>query len=395
MTDQQSRPGPEPDDAQPATRLPKRDYILLPLLALATALFMFGASEVLTRLIWAEQEKDSCAVEDPIAGNHFKANCTARTKNAEGPWATYRRNECGYLSQTSCGTKPQGAIRIAIVGSSLSEALHIPYEQSYFALAAQELGRVSHRTIDVQNLAVPASGPVDSYRQIPAALALKPDVVVYLISPIELMTNFDQKQVSERNNPRPIDSTTEKHLPGGAMRKLQSFLTGSRTIVVAQHFLFQDKDAYLRLYLLYGDKGDFLRQPLTPAWQQRFTDIDLIIGDMADKLRAAGVPFVVVAIPSRAEAALLSSRNLPAHVDPFAFGRQIQAVAAKHGAGYVDVMDAFSRIPKAESLYYAVDGHPAAGAQKVIADNLSRKLEDGTIPALSRPATQPAQVRER
>jgi hypothetical protein len=356
---------------------------------------MFGASEILTRLIWTAQEKDSCAVVDPIAGNHFKANCTARTKNAEGPWATYRRNECGYRSETSCGPKPQGAIRIAIVGSSLSEAMHIPYDQTYFALTSQELSRTYHRTIDVQNLAVPASGPVDTYRQVPEALALKPDVVVYLISPIELMTNFDSKQVSERNNPRRSDSTTEAHLPGGAMRRLQSFLIGSRTIVVAQHFLFQDTDTYLRLYLLYGDKGDFLRQPLTPAWQQRFADIDLIIGDMADKLRAAGVPFVVVAIPSRAETALLSSRNLPPHVDPFAFGRQIQAAAAKHGAAYVDVMDAFSRIPKAESLYYAVDGHPAAGAQKVIADQLSKTLQDGIIPALSRPATQPGQIRER
>ncbi len=394
MTDPEYRPDPEPFDAQP-TRLPKRDFVLLPLLALATALFLFAASEIVTRLFWKQQEIDSCAVVDPIAGNHFKANCTARTKNAEGPWATYRRNECGYRSETSCGPKPPDAIRIAIVGSSLSEALHVPYKQTYFALASEELSRILHRTVDVQNLAVPASGPVDTYRQLPEALALKPDVVVYLISPIELMTNFDQKQVLERNNPRRIGSTSKKHPPGGAMRKLQSFLTGSRTMVVAQHFLFQDTDTYLRLYLLYGDKGDFLRQPLTPAWRQRFADIDLVIGDMADKLRAAGVPFVVVAIPSRAETALLSSPNLPPHVDPFAFGRQIQAVAAKHGAGYVDVMDAFSRIPKSESLYYAVDGHPAAGAQKVIADNLARKLLDGTIPALSRPAMSPAQIRER
>ncbi len=394
MTNQDSRPNPDPQDAQQST-LPKRDYVLLPLLALATALFMFGASEILTRFIWKEQEIDSCAVVDPIAGNHFKANCSARTKNAEGPWAIYRRNECGYRSETSCGLKPQGAVRIAIIGSSLSEALHIPYDQTYFALTSRELSRIYHRPIDVQNLAVPASGPVDSYRQIPEALALKPDVVVYLISPIELMTNFDQKLVSERNNPRPVASKTEKRLPGGAMRRLQSFLIGSRTIVVAQHFLFQNKDTYLRLFLMYGDKGDFLRQPLTPAWQQRFADIDLVIGDMADKLRAAGVPFVVVAIPSRAETALLSSRNLPPHVDPFAFGRQIQEVTTRHGASYVDVMDAFSHIPKSESLYYAVDGHPAAGAQKVIADSLSRKLEDGIIPALSRPAAQPAQVRER
>jgi hypothetical protein len=394
MTEQESSPGPGPDDAQ-ATRLPKRDYFLLPLLAVATALCMFGASEILTRTIWPEQEKDSCAVADPIAGNHFRANCTARTKNAEGPWVTYRRNECGYLSDTSCGPKPQGVIRIAIIGSSLSEGLHVPNDQAYFALTSRELSRIYHRTIDVQNLAVPGSGPVETYRHVDEALALKPDVVVYLVAPLELMTNFDQKQVAERNNPRSIASAPKKQVIGGAMKRLQQFLSGSRTMLVAQHFLFQDKDTYLRLYLLYGDKADFLRQPLTPIWQQRFADFDLVLGDMADKVRAAGVPFVVLAVPSRAEAALLSSRNLPPHVDPFAFDRRIQAIAARHGVDYVDVMDAFSRIPMAENLFYPVDSHPAAGAQKVIADNLSRKLQDGIIPALARPATQPAQVRER
>ena len=126
----------------------------------------------------------------------------------------------------------------------------------------------------------------------------------------------------------------------------------SRTVLVAQHFLFQNRDTFIGMYMLYGDKADFLRQPFTPAWQQRFADLDLIIGDMADKLRAAGIPLVVIPAPSRAEAALLSScSSFVRNVDPSAFGRQqLEMIALKHGAVYVDLMAAFRDIPNSGEL---------------------------------------------
>ena len=85
-----------------------------------------------------------------------------------------------------------------------------------------------------------------------------------------------------------------------------------------------------------------------------------------------------------AEAALLSSPRLPPHVDPFAFGREVQTIASKHGAGYVDLMGPFSRIPNAENLYYVVDGHVTTEGNKMIAEELAQKLQDGSVPAFSR-----------
>jgi hypothetical protein len=131
----------------------------------------------------------------------------------------------------------------------------------------------------------------------------------------------------------------------------------------------------------YGDKADFLRQPLTPAWQQRFADMNVIISDISRKSRAAGVPLIVIPVPSRAEAAWLSSPQLPPHVDPFAFGRQVEQMVSDDGADYVDMMKPFSRIPNAEKLFFVVDGHLTADGQGVIAQNLVHKLLDGSIPA--------------
>ncbi len=178
------------------------------------------------------------------------------------------------------------------------------------------------------------------------------------------------------------------------MKRMEAALVESRTVLVAQHFLFQNRDTFIGMYI-YGDKADFLRSPFTPAWQQRFADLDLIIGDMADKLREAGIPLVVIPAPSRAEAALLSSPHLPPNVDPSAFGHQIEMIASKHGAVYVDLMAAFRDIPNSESLFYVVDGHATPEGQKVIAQILSRKLLDGSVPAFAHCTLQQNVARER
>lgn len=377
--------------------LPKRDYIRLPLVSLATILLIFGVSELLTRVIWAEHKEASCTVVDPVAGDHFKPNCTIRTKNAEGPWTTYQYNECGYRSATSCGPKPPGTLRIAILGSSVSQALYVPYDQTYFAQTAGDLSRSCDRPIDVQNLGVPGSSPIYAYRRVPEAMALHPDVVFYLLAPFDLEQRIDPQELAARNNPDRGQTSTKPavQLTVSPMKRMQATLVESRTVLVAQHFLFQNRDTFIRMYMLYGDKADFLRQPFTPAWQQRFADLDLIIGDMADKLRAARIPLVVIPAPSRAEAALLSSPQLPPNVDPSAFGRQIEMIASKHGAVYVDLMAAFRDIPNSESLFYVVDGHATPDGQKVIAQILSRKLLDGSVPAFARCTLQQNVARKR
>jgi hypothetical protein len=177
------------------------------------------------------------------------------------------------------------------------------------------------------------------------------------------------------------------------LNRLEHQIIQSRTLLVAQHFVFENRETYIRAYLMYGDKADYLRQPFTPAWQRRFADLDVTIGDIADRLHHAGVPLVILAVPSRAEAALLGSSQLPAHVDPLAFGRAIQAIASRHGAGYVDLMGPISRIPNAENLYYPVDGHVTPEGHKVIAQALAQKLQDGSVPAFSHCA--PPQSAER
>jgi hypothetical protein len=368
--------------SEPA-RLPRRDLLLLPLLSLLTILVMFGVSEILSRLIWPAQFSSACVVSDRVQGFRFKPNCSVRGKIPEGPWITYRYNECGYRSDNSCGPKPPGTIRIVILGSSVSQALHVPSEEAFFSRAATNLSHLCDRRIDVQSLGVPGSSPAYADRHVQEALALNPDVVIYLVVPYDLNQQMPPEGLAELGTPALTPYSAVAQPAASPLSRLEHLVVQSRTLLVAQHFVFQNRESFIRAYMMYGDKADYLRQPFTPAWQHRFADIDRTIGDIANMLHAAGVPLMIVAVPSRAEAALLSSPQLPAHVDPFAFGREIQTIASKHGAGYVDLMGPFSRLPNAENLYYVVDGHVTSEGHNVIAEEVVQKLQDGSVRAFS------------
>jgi hypothetical protein len=339
---------------------------------------MLSVSEISARIFWPAHPANSCLVLDPVNGNRHKTNCTARTKIAEGPWTINNYNECGYFSATSCKTKPTGSVRLVILGSSIGEGISVPYEQTFFSLASRALSRMCNRNIDVQNLCVEGLHPIQVLRRLKEAIELKPDVVLFILCPGDVA---EARELAVRNN---VASNSMSMLV-----KFKIWLKGmsleSRSVLLAQHFLLQNKDVLLRLHLGFGDK---IEQPSAPGWQQRFTDLDLIVAELAGQLRSEGVPLILVSVPSRPQAAMLGLRQLSPNVDPFAFGRQVDMIAAKHGAEYVDISEVFSHIPDSENLFYVVDGHPTAEGQKVIAQYIVQKLKDGSVPAFSHCAGQ-------
>jgi len=364
--------------------LPRRDYIILPLISLLTVLVLLAASEVCARIFWPAQPANSCLVLDAVDGNRYKTNCTSRSKIAEGPWTTSNYNECGYFSVTSCKTKPANAVRIVILGSSIGQGIRVPYEQTFFSLASTGLNRMCSRSIDVQNLCVEGLYPIQVLRRLGAAVELKPDVVLFILCPGDVA---EAEALAERKDV-PAPAKAAPNSPSVLVRCktwLKRMSLESRAMLLAQHFLLQNKDVLLRLHLAFGDK---IEQPHAPGWQQRFADFDRIVGRMAGQLRSEGVPLILVSVPSRPQAAMLGLRQLPPNVDPFAFGRQVDMIAAKHGAGYVDISEVFSHIPDSENLFYVVDGHPTAEGQKIIAQYVEQKLLDGSVPAFSYCARQ-------
>ena len=350
-------------------RLPWRDWIILPLLSILSLGLLLGLSEVGARIVWPEHLEDRCAVPDPTLGLRFQPNCVAKVKSAETPWLDNSYNACGFRTAEPCGPKLDRGFRVAVIGSSISSGYLVPYAETFSARTTALLQQHCHVPVDFQNLALPGTGLEKAVFRVDTALALQPNVVLMALSAHDL-------EVFHGDQP-PAGPSAAAEKSGGlgeAMRTLVVRLRASRATLIAQHFLYENLDAYLPLYLEHGDEADFLRPPLSAAWQHRLALFDREIGEISARTQANGVPFMLVFVPLRAQAALLRWKHLPQGVDPTLLGKAIGDVARQHGAVYLDLTETIGDRPDVTGLYYPVDSHPNAEAGGIIADALATAL---------------------
>ena len=370
---------------QAEARLPRRDIILLPAISLLTILFMLASAEILARMAWPEQETDPCALGDASGHSHFRANCKSRIKSAEGPWVDNSYNECGYHTLESCGPKRPGTVRIAVLGSSFSYGYLTPYDETYTTLSGRELTSQCKRNVEFQNLGVlgVSLNLVDTYRRTDEALALKPDVLLLALTPFDVTKEITPEELSARNQPPVLKQEAKPAEVGNWLRnRVMAPIKQSRAVLMLQHYMFESPLTFANLYMFYGDNADYLRRPISPRWQQRFSNLDTVLADMSRKAHAASVPLVVFIGPSTAQAALLNSHSRPG-VDPAEFDTEVSAIASKYGILVVDPLSSMANRANVMSLYYPVDGHFNAEGQRVLADVLEKKLVASGYPVFA------------
>ncbi len=350
--------------------IPRHDFWLLPLVSVATIVVMLLGAELTARAAWPEQMVNACRMSDPQVGNRYRGHCTSRLKTAEGPWVTNDYNDCGYRSPTSCGPVPAGTRRVAIIGTSLAEGYMVEYPDTIGARLAVDLTRMCQQSVEVQNLGANFYGGRLLVPRMAEALRLRPDQVVLVLAPFDLDAELrDGDPV--RVTPNAADPTM---LTGGLQQRVFGALKQSRTLTVAQHFLFQNPSVYLPLYLRYGDKADFLRQPFSPNWQKRLRHFDALMGQLANQAHASGVPLTFAFIPQEAQIALMAGRRVPPGIDPSALQAALRAIAGRWGVGFIDasLMLLTQRTP--ERLYYQVDGHLSGRGQPLAAAAIAQAL---------------------
>ena len=160
--------------------------------------------------------------------------------------------------------------------------------------------RTAGRMVQVENLAFENLSPLQCYRKLPAALALRPDLVVYAVSPFDLEQPIDPAQLADRNNPaasNTVPTTQFKDTWTGRVR--QMLMNNSRAILIAQHFLFSNPETFLRVYLAHSDTGYLRSSRRMPHGAWVYSNFELITGDMASRTRRLGVPLFIMAVPSR------------------------------------------------------------------------------------------------
>jgi hypothetical protein len=345
--------------------LPRRDLWLLPLIAGLTVFVLLMGAELASRWLWPAQLVDACGMPDAALGYRFRAGCSSVMKAAEGPWYTNSYNECGYRSVASCRPLPPGHRRIALIGSSLSEGYLVAYSDTMAARIEADLTRMCGAPVEVQNLGAGNYAGRRLILRMDEALRLRPDAILDVTNPFDLEESLVGDQAG----------TVAPPASPGLQRRVFLALKESRALVVAQHFMFRDQSIYLPLYLRYGDKADFLRPPFSAPWQERLRRLDALVGALAQRAQAAGVPFMLAFVPQAAEVELMAEPIVPPGIDPAALPAAIAAIVARHHAWFTDTSAALRARP-ADQLYYIVDGHLSAEGHGLAAALIAQRLVD-------------------
>ena len=257
---------------------------------------------------------------------------SSRVKAAEGPWVTNSYNACGYRTPQSCGPKPAGDVRIAVLGSSIAQGYLVPYQETFAARAAEQLTHRCGEPVEFQNLASIGYVWERLARRADEALTLHPDAAIIVLIPFDL----------QQTDPGEDDGPGPKLAPEGPMKRLDSLMKNSRALVAAQHYLFSRPDLYTAvLFTLRRPSG--LSAGAADAGMAapggRFRHLCWV--GSPTKYHAAHVPLMLVYVPQRAQATLLAAHQAPPGVAPYAFGRRIGEIAARHGVDYLDLRYGF------------------------------------------------------
>ncbi len=381
MEDKLSSSGQPQGSSGTERPLPRRDIWLLPAIGVLTIIFIFSVSEIGARAVWPERATDPCRTQVSIGARHYKPNCTSVIKSPESPWVNNYYNECGYRTRESCGPKPSGSVRVAVLGSSSSYGYMDRFEDAYTTLLSKTFSKWCGRHFEFQNLGYEESNMLDIYHQTNEAIALKPDLMLIVLSPLDVRHEIDPQAMLHRDDP-PV-----RVMHGNAPPKVTWIntyvvvpLSHSRAVYMLEDAVYHNPETYLNLYLLHGDDAGFLRSTLSPKWQKRLSDTDLLLGEMSKKAAAAGIPLVLVIPTAEAELALLSTPARPG-VDPKAFPAALTSIAAHHDIPTIDTSSSYTGQADPMRLFYLVNAHPSDSGERLLANSIEDRLP-ALVPAV-------------
>jgi len=353
--------------------LPPRDWLLLPLVAVVTALVFLVIVEGGSRLVWPESKDDVCAY-NPLRP---KANCVSHDKAAEGPWVEARFNACGYRSTGPCGPVSSGTARLAVIGSSTSWGFLVPFDDVWSVQAAKQITAKCGRPIDVQSLSGFGDLNLIAART-PEVLALHPQLVALVIGPFDLFKLPDGGfNPAHALLPSPEEAP---HHPG-LMEWLEGLLSDSRAVEIAQHYIFGNPDAYVATYLRYGDRAAYLRPPMSQAWQARLDVLNEAVAYITARLAPSGTRLLLVYAPPLVQADLIASGKPFPGVDPEAIDRAMAQIAKRHGALFTDGGEGFRGLGSASDYFYRAEGHLNSAGQTLLGRTAAKSILAAALPS--------------
>ncbi|MGD0482236.1 MAG: hypothetical protein ABSA42_18860 [Terracidiphilus sp.] len=375
------------------TKLPRRDWILLPLLSVLTILTLAISMQWIGRVFFrSDNPVGDCIVSDPLTGRHGVPNRACWKKESESPSVDYSFNSCGHRAGMECGPKAPDTYRIVLTGSSYAFGWTVPREETFAALLPLELSRRTGRKIELYNEGIIGDGgiPRNVVKRFNEVLAAQPDAILWVLDPWDI-------DKADRDAPtlawRDIGAAemARQALVGKSRLEVIPTILGlirdkwvvSKAGMLIQHYIFLSQSEYVKLYLARGAQSGFLDAEPDSDWRHRLELFNGYAADFEGQANAAGVPVIVTLVPNRAQAAMISMGHWPPGDDPYKLGEEVRAIVASHGGTYIDILPDFRAVPNPEQYFYPIDNHPDASGHAIIAEMLARELTSGSVPALS------------
>jgi hypothetical protein len=389
-------------------RLPRLDWLVLPVLSLLTIGILACSTELVARRVfWTGfKGQDDCLVlNDPSTGVRGIPNSVCRDKFPEGQPVEYRFNSCGHRASMDCGPKPPDTYRIVMTGTSMSMGLGIPIEETFGSLLPTELWRRTGRKVELYNESISLESPRSLALNFKDILAAKPDMILWTVTYWDIKNAslvLPRDEISGQESPRvpangapasvapSISSTKTRFIENVefAARSAQDAARkrwhDTRADTMLNDFMYaieSQRDYLLRCNIWHDDLGYLGAKP-GPIRLHHLQEFDTYAAMIEARAKAANVPLVVVYLPGRSQAALISMGEWPASIDPYSLDNDLRSIVVSRGGTYIDILPYYRNIPNPEDGYFPVNGHLNVSGHATVSSLLARQLTSGTIPAL-------------
>jgi hypothetical protein len=371
------------------SRLPRRDWILLPLLSLLAIGLLAGVSEWASRRVFYRfpASGESClTIKDPLNGAQGIPNCVVWEKIPEGRPTQYRFNANGYRNDVDFAPKPSGTFRIVLIGSSVAAGFRAPQEQTIAGLLPAELSQRTGRRIEVYSAGLPWRSADAVSRNLEDAIAVHPDMILWILSPLDITYTTALKN---RGDDAPVTAPAgagpimKSWYAAKALFSNYSFVSAvgklfshTYSATMLRDFFYRSPSEYVQASLAGADYNqDFLRNQPSAAWDGELREFQRGVTSIEDQAAKANIPLVAVLVPDRTQAAMIAmTGDRPSGFDPYKLGSELRALLTKSGGKYIDILPYFQTVQNPQLGYFALDGHPNGVGYARATQFLAREL---------------------
>jgi hypothetical protein len=401
------------------SRLPRRDWIVLPLISLMTVVLLLGSTEMIARVetggVSEQEGVGPCIVSNDLTtGVRFVPDSECRDRIMESRWTDYKFNSRGHRAGWEYGQKDRGTYRIVMTGSSIAFGFVVDREKSFAALLPGEISARTGRKVELYNESMGYAGggtPHGVLIQLNEVFAAKPDAILWVLTPydIENVDSIGWVRGSNQNTAAAVDANPPapthfeqtvskvsskfgiKSIPEPVLQWADKTNSQLQFQNFLKQFLYKSQSLYVNASLNGPpEKIGFLNKKWTPLWNDRLHDFDGYAGSLIAKARDAGIPVIAVFVPDGQLAAIISQGEWPADDDPFKLDHELAASITRQGGTYIDILPDFQKQANSEQGYFRFNGHPDAAGHAEIAKMIASQITSGAVPALR--ATAPAQT---